>query len=397
MSLDATKLESLLQAALAELHPTARVAGALAGLEPLEEVRLVAIGKAAPAMARGALMAWSQSIVETLVVTTDDTNAAGLQVFRAGHPLPDARSVTAADLCFGVAARAASLLVLVSGGASALVCAPAPGVTLKDKRAVTQALLESGAPIADINVVRKHLSRIKGGGLARAAGGVPVYTLAMSDVVKGGLHDVGSGPSVGDPSTVAQARRVVARWAPKYADLPFVKTGRTGANVGGDVVIAPADLARAMSSRLRQRDITVRVLRPSDAPLERLAKEYLRAAKTLAPGHALVRVAEPSLTVTGEGRGGRSTHLATLVGRQLPSGCIFAAFATDGVDGTSDTAGAVVDDTFVARAGEDAIVRALAAFDTGPLHLGLGTAVPTEPTGHNLADLHVLVRTHDGT
>jgi len=244
--------------------------------------------------------------------------------------------------------------------------------------------------------VRKHLSRIKGGGLARAAGSIPVYTLAMSDVINGEVHDIGSGPGVADPSTVAQARRIARKWVPRHADLPFMKTGRVGENVGGDIVIAPTDLARAMSSRLRQRDITVKGLKPSLASVERLAQEYLSAAKRLEPRSAIVRVAEPSLTLPRDdsktGRGGRSTHLATLVGRGLPAGCAFGAFATDGVDGSSDTGGAVVDDSFATRAGESAIERALASFDTGPLHRRLHTAVEGEASGHNLADLHVLIR-----
>lgn len=387
-------IEQLLHAALAELHPMARVSGALAALEPTGEVHVCAIGKAAPAMTRGALMAWGGSISKTLVITSDDTDEAGLPVLRAGHPIPDQRSVEAAEECLMFAAAAPSLLVLVSGGASSLVCAPIEGVTLRTKQSVTRALIQSGAPIAEVNIVRKHLSRIKGGGLARAAGEAPVFTLIVSDVVHGAPEDVGSGPSLADTTSVKRAQKILQRWAPDLGMLPFAKTGKVKNDVGVKVVVAPKDLARAMSSRLRQRGIKVEVRDPSDAKVEKLAKEYLTAAATMKPGEAIVRVAEPSVAVpaNAKGRGGRSTHLATLVGKELPAGFQFAALATDGVDGSSDTGGAIVGGDFLDYVDEKALERALADFDTGPLHLQAGTSVDANPTGHNLADLHVLIR-----
>jgi hydroxypyruvate reductase len=347
-------------------------------------------------MARGALLAWESHITRTLIVTSDDTDAFALEVLRAGHPVPDARSVHAGDQCLEFAARAPSLLVLISGGASSLVCAPSAGVTLKTKQTVTRRLLESGAPVTDVNVVRKHLSRIKGGGLARAAGDAPIFTIVMSDVVKGKPEDVGSGPSLSDGSTIASARKIVAKWAPDLGELPFVKTGKVKNAFDLKVVVAPSDLARAMSSRLKQRSYAVTIRPPTVAPAEHLAKEYLRVAKTLKPGEALIGVAEPSVKLPPgvQGRGGRSTHLATLVGRALPPGYVFGAFATDGVDGSSGTAGAVVDDSFAYGAGKGVIDYALATFDTGSLHLAQGTALPEDPTGHNLADLHVLLCLH---
>lgn len=387
------KLESLVFAAIAELHPMARVSAVLSTLAPEMEIHALAIGKGAPAMMRGALHSWESHITRTLVVTSDDTDPMGLEVMGAGHPLPDERSVEAAEHCLDFAARAPSLLVLVSGGASSLVCAPSKGVTLETKRAVTRALLASGAPIGDMNIVRKHLSRIKGGGLARAAGEVPVFTLIMSDVVRGHMRDVGSGPTLGDPSTVAQAKSIVQKWAPAFATLPFAKTGKVTTTIEPQVVVAPEDLARAMSSRLRQKGFSVTLRKPTQAAATRVANELLAAAKQLRPGEALVGMGEPSLRLPEvHGRGGRSTHLATLVGRSLPSGYVFGAFATDGVDGSSGTAGAVVDGAFALRAGEDMIEHALTTFDTGTLHLATGTALMENPTGHNLADLHVLLR-----
>jgi hydroxypyruvate reductase len=124
-----------------------------------------------------------------------------------------------------------------------------------------------------------------------------------------------------------------------------------------------------------------------------MAEEYLRLARGRLPRSAIVRVAEPSLAVpAATGRGGRSTHLATLVGQSLPQGWLFMAAATDGVDGPSGTAGAIVDGTFGRRVGGSVFADSLERFDTGSLHLAMKTALPLHPTGHNLADLHVLLR-----
>jgi hydroxypyruvate reductase len=357
---------------------------------PRGPVFVVAIGKAAPAMAEGALARCRPE--RCVVVCPDETDARGLDVLRAAHPVPDARSVRAAQACLELAreaslarARRGVLVVLVSGGASSLVCAPA-GVDLATKRAVTKAMLRSGASVVDLNVVRKHLSRIKGGMLARAAGEARVVTRIASDVVGGSPADVGSGPSVADPSTVADARRLLRRWAPSFADLPLV---RTNASARGDVrvIASPEDLAKAVARALRQRGVASRVLPASVASVEELAREYLAAR--LRAGTAIVRAAEPSLVVTRKGRGGRSTHLAALVGRDLPRGVAFLALATDGVDGASGTGGALVRAGFADR---DAVDRALARFDTGPLHRAAHTAIPEAASGHNLADLHVLFR-----
>lgn len=372
--------------ALAALDLERAVIDALAG-ERLDRVRLVAIGKAAAAMASGARRALGDRIEDAVVVTPAD----------AGHPLPDAGSVRAAKRCLALASRAgdAVLLVLVSGGASALVCAPAPGVTLATKRAITRAMLASGATVQEINVVRKHLSRIKGGGLARAAAPRPVLTLIASDVIGGEPTDVGSGPSVADPSSIAEARALLRRHAPQWIDVPLVRTlGRDPSHrLRARIVASPEALARVIA-----RELDARVLAPSQADVEALAAEYVARAKRMRPGSAIVRAAEPSVVVRTPagraGRGGRSSHLAALVARDLPPGVTFAAIATDGVDGSSGTAGAIVDAGLASRTD---LARAIASFDTGPLHVRAGTALPASPSGHNLADVHVLVRGSRGT
>ena len=408
-------LEKLLGRALRELDLAERTGEAL-GAPPKLPARVIAIGKAAPAMAAGAIARWKNMVESCLIVVPEETPLDELRlaaaqgglsgrlfVIRASHPLPDARSVRAARACLlAVAAEAPRrIVVLVSGGASALVCAPSAGVTMMQKRDLTRAMLRSGASIQELNVVRKHLSKIKGGGLARAAGRNAVLTLIASDVIGGTAADVGSGPSAFDTSTVAQARVLIRRYAPAFARLPLAATLRAGEagtkRLPARLIASPEALAQAMATLLRERGLLVRVLPPSQASAAELAADY--AARAARPGPcAFVRSAEPSLVVPSRaGRGGRSTHLAALVGRALPPRrrVTFAAFASDGVDGTSGTGGAIIDQRFAMRAavqlGEAALDRAIARFDTGSLHRALGTAVLSAGAGHNLADVHVLL------
>lgn len=415
-------IERILASALGELDVAKRVRSALPA-RPVGAAHVVAIGKAAPAMAAGAIGHWGSAIERCVVVAPDDVTLFALErasararlgerlfVMHAGHPLPDARSVRAGRVCLEevASARRRELLVLVSGGASALACAPAAGVTLAATRAITRAMLESGASVQDINVVRRHLSRIKGGGLLRQAGSASmVRTLVASDVIGGSASDVGSGPSLTDSTSVADARRLLARFAPSFKAISLAKTYSPRAAAArkprprtlAKIVVSPEELARAAAALLRARGIDVRILAPSQAPVDELAGEYAALARR-GRRRAFVRAAEPSVAVAARpGRGGRSTHLAALVGRALDDvelpGVTFAALASDGVDGRSGTGGAVVDGLFAARVadrlGDTRLDRALMRFDTGTLHRAMGTAISACPTGHNLADLHILV------
>lgn len=374
--------------ALATMDPRRLVREAL-GRPPRLPACVVAIGKASAAMARGAYDAWEGRIERALVVAPEGTDAPAIPratIVRAAHPIPDRASVRAAELCFEAVRPRAHVLVLVSGGASSLVCAPSVGVTLADKREVTRVMLASGATIQEVNVVRKHLSRIKGGGLLRAAGANPVTTLVLSDVVGGRASDVGSGPSVPDRSSVAEARALLRRYAPAFAGLPltrsFAKRSTRARLVG-----SPERFAEAFAASLGARGVRVRLVRPSQAPAETLAREYLALARGLRRGRGVVRAAEPSIVVPrGAKRGGRATHVAALVASDLPEGIVFAALATDGVDGASRTSGAIVE------ARVEGAAEAAAAFDTGRLLSRAGAAVPERPSGSNFADVHVLLR-----
>jgi glycerate 2-kinase len=367
-------------------------------------VRVVAVGKAAPAMARGVLRVWGARVERALVVVPDGTPAGDadprVEVARAGHPLPDARSVHAADRTLEMARGEAKdlLVVLVSGGASALVSAPSEGVTLEETMSLTRVLLASGASIQEMNVVRRHLSRIKGGGLARAAFPARVLTLIASDVIEGAAYDVGSGPTIPDPTTARDAEAELSRWAPDFAKrVRFVETMKAddpAAKRQRDRVVAsPAEFADAVAGALEEEGFACEKLDPATADVETMAREYVRSAAGIAKGAAWVRAAEPRLAVTTDspGHGGRSTHLAALVGRDLPEGVVFLAGASDGVDGSSGLGGAVVDGAF-SRLGRARIDEALRAFDTASLHVEAGTGIVLHPTGKNFADVHALAR-----
>lgn len=416
-------LERVFRAALRELDLTARVEAALPRAPRRVPVRVIAMGKAAPAMAAGAIARLGRAIEQCLVVAPDRTDLAGLRaaarraglqerlvVMRAAHPLPDVRSVRAAKACLRAArsSERMELVVLVSGGASALVCAPSRGVTLPTKRAITRAMLASGASVQEINVVRKHLSSVKGGGLARAAALNRVLTIVASDVIGGSPADVGSGPSVADASTIAHARRLLGRFAPAFARVPLARTyappEAIAKRLRAKVVLLPEDLPRVVARLLRDAGMAVRVLPPSQASAEDMAAEYAalarREVRSGEQPRVYVRAAEPSVAVGARGKagqGGRATHVAALVGRAIAGAkqVRFAAFASDGVDGSSGTGGAIVDSTLAARAdarlGPGALDRSIATFATGALHQRLRSAIASAPTGQNLADLHVLV------
>lgn len=405
-AVEADSLRGALLAALGRIRLQDRVARAMPPLPPTSaRVTVIAIGKAAPSMMQGALSRWPSRIERALVVTSDETPCAvsdpRVEIMRAGHPLPDTRNVDAGLRAMMLAGqgRRDLLLVLLSGGTSALVAAPIPGLTLEEKRACTATLLLSGASIAELNTVRRHLSRIKGGGLTRAACPGRVLALIASDVLTGGLEDVGSGPTLPDPSTIADARAVLRARAPAYAGLPLIETLKTGEPEArrqrARLIASPADLSDVVAGELRVMGHAVRVLPPSMASVTALASEYAEVAAELGRGESLVRSAEPSLRVVPSpgARGGRSGHLAALVGPRLPAGVTFLAAGSDGVDGSSGAAGAIVDhrsfDGLASRRYEDAV----AFFDTATLHEEAGSALLLEPTGLNFADVHVLART----
>lgn len=386
--LPATLRDSFLRA-VRDFDVAGRVRALLRGRE---RGRVLAVGKAASAMLAGA---WDGTVDRALLIVPQDAHVAWagtrVDIRYATHPEPTQSSVAAAEAAAAFAAEGMDL-ALVSGGTSALLCRPIDGLALARKVEITTALSNAGVPIRTLNLVRRHLSGIKGGGLARLSG-KPLLTILLSDVLQGGAEDVGSGPTVPDPTTLEEAARVLAAHG---LEAPLRETLKPAdaAALGLEHCFAatPEDLVQAASSALESEGFEVHTLPPTDDDVVDLAQAYAGLSRTLVAGQALVRAAEPCVRVTAgvPGRGGRCTHLAALAGPMLEAGVALLCGATDGVDGSSQSAGAVV--TSKSLRGQD-IASALKRFDTGRMHQLAGTLIRLpSATGLNLCDLHILAR-----
>ncbi len=382
-------------------------------------VRLAAIGKAALAMARGAAAALGERLAGGIAVTVPSGGGSappGVETVAGGHPVPDEGSVAGGralvELARGLEPEEA-LLCLVSGGGSALVALPSEGVSLADLQATTDALLRAGATIGELNAVRKHLDRLKGGRLARAAAPAPVLALVLSDVVGDPLDVIASGPVSPDPTTFTEAWAVLERRgvlervpaavrdelargargereeSPKPGDPCFE---RVRVEIVGNNRLA-AEAAVAEGAR---RGYAARLLTTTLTGEARHAGGALAAlALALRPPSCLVAAGETTVTVTGSGRGGRNQELALGAALALDGrdGVLVASAGTDGIDGPTDAAGAVVDGATVARARELGLDprRALADNDAYSFFRALGDLIVTGPTGTNVMDVQVVL------
>ena len=392
-------------------------------------VRLIAVGKAAHGMAAEAVERLGERILDGVVIgpkVADDDRArsendypATWKILNGAHPLPDATSENAARAALEVAAATQPgelLIVALSGGASAMMAAPAPGISLSDKIAVTSVLMRAGAGIRELNVVRKHLSAIKGGGLLRAVNPeAQVIAIILSDVPGNDLGTIGSGPLAADASTFAEAIGVMKRrrvWgkvpeaardrlergaAGEFAETvkphdPLLK--RVTNVIAGDNRLAVEAAATAATS-LGYRVERWRDLEGDANEAGRELAEYL-AALPSDQRIAVVSGGETTVTVKGSGRGGRSQQAALAAAIELARIAaeqrILLMFAgTDGIDGPTDAAGAMVTPGTVARAAEGGFDAAaiLANNDCYRLFQGLGDLLITGATGTNVADIMV--------
>jgi glycerate 2-kinase len=418
-------LEGLFKTAIAAAHPTSCLPRYLPA--PPAEGRLIilAAGKAAGSMTEAAERHYLDSHaiperrIEGLAVTRHGYGrpTRRVPVIEAGHPLPDAAGLAATLQALDLADRAGPgdlVLVLVSGGASANWIAPAPGVTLEEKQAVTRALLRSGAAIGEINAVRKHLSRIKGGRLAARAHPARVVTLAISDVPGDDPAVIGSGPTVPDPSTLADARAIVARHGLEVPD----SVGRALADEAnetpkpGDPIFAgaefhliarPADAFRAAEVAVHGAGYGCVFLGDRlEGEARSVAADHAQLARRIADeGRRAVILSGGELTVTisGSGRGGPNQEYALALALELAGTTGIAALAgdTDGTDGGSgradDPAGAYVDGTTVARARALGLDPAafLANNDSTGFFARLGDLIVPGPTWTNVNDFRAVL------
>lgn len=339
---------------------------------------------------------------------------ATVRLFPAGHPLPDSGSLAAGVAAERLLAEAEGgdvVLVLLSGGASALFKSLLPGITLDGLRRLTQALQRAGADIAELNAVRRCLSRLKGGGLARLAAPARVVTLALSDVLGDRPEDLGSGPTVSSSTGFEEAlgvieRRGVAAVAPEcIAALRAAgETPRLDTVPGLYRIVASnrlsAEAVAAAAAERGFRSLVVTTYLQGEASeagkiIAGCARSLLADRLPFAPPACLVFGGETTVTVHGLGRGGRNQELALGAALALdgcPKAAVFS-FATDGVDGPTSAAGAIATGSSVARARELglSVHRALSENASEPYFRALGDLWESGPTGTNVNDLAIVL------
>jgi glycerate 2-kinase len=412
------------RAAVAAAEPRRLVRRALEGLSAAGaldvggRVRVLGCGKAGAAMAQAVEDALGDRLADGFVVVKDGYTGPTrrIAIAEAGHPVPDPRGQAAAERLLAHAAAAGAddlVLVLISGGGSALTPAPAPPVTLAEKQAVTRLLLGAGATINELNAVRKHLSRIKGGLLARAAAPARVVSLILSDVVGDPLDVIASGPTAPDPTTFADALDVLARRGVRDLAPPSVlarleagargeleETPKPGdpifARVDNVVVGNNAVVVQAAAAEARRLGYVPHVLgRAVEGEARAVAEDLVRRGRDLPAGGCLVAGGETTVTLRGPGRGGRCQELALAAALALEAGSplVVLAAGTDGTDGPTDAAGGIADAGTVERgrrAGLDAR-RCLEANDSYTFLRAAGDLLVSGPTNTNLLDLYLVV------
>jgi glycerate 2-kinase len=416
-------LMSLYEAAWTTAHPRTCLPPHLPGVPEGGRIVIIGAGKASAAMAQAAekhyLAAGLKDSVTGFVSTRHGFALPTelIEIIEAGHPVPDPNSITGAARAIEAAKSAGPkdlVLVLLSGGASALWAAPVDGVSFDAKQKLTKQLLRSGAPISEMNCVRKHLSRIKGGKLAAAAHPARLLTLAISDVPGDHPDEIGSGPTVGDRTTLADARAVLAKWnitpepeiAAALAD-PANETVKPGDPklAASDYRIVAAPKASIEAAAVLARGAGYRVIMLGDS-LEGEARDVARTHAKLALDHkakgekvAILSGGELTVTVTGTGSGGPNQEYALSLVDALAgtSGICALAADTDGTDGgagsATDPAGAMVLPSTYARTQAMSLSPGafLANNDSTAFFRKLDDLILCGPTQTNVNDFRVLL------
>ena len=415
-------LRALFDAALAAADPRQAMIGHIPTSVPGRTV-LMGAGKAAAAMTHAFEALWSGPL-EGLVLTRygHALPCDRVEILEASHPVPDDAGERAArrmlDLAHGLGSDD-QLVFLASGGGSALLALPAPGLTLTDKQAVTRALLRSGATISEINAVRKHLSAIKGGRLAAAAAPARIVTLAISDVPGDDPAVIASGPTVPDPTTYADALGVLAKY---HIDEPeavirHLRTAPEETPKPGDPLFRHASFELIASPQASLKAAALIALRQKVTPivlsdriegearevaqvhaaiaLQLRAGEFRVGAEVIHPPAVLLSGGETTVTIRGKGRGGRNVEflLALAVALDGAAGISALACDTDGIDGTEDNAGAIMYPDSIARAAAHGVsAKALLADNDGHgFFAALDDLVVTGPTLTNVNDFRAIL------
>jgi glycerate 2-kinase len=387
---------------------------------PRGRLLVIGAGKASAAMARAVEDNWRGDL-SGIVVTRYGygVRCRRIEIVEAAHPVPDAAGLAAAERILKAVQNLGAedlVLCLMSGGASALLVRPAPGLTLEDKQSVNRALLTSGATIREMNCVRRHLSSVKGGRLGVACHPARVITLLISDVPGDSPVDIGSGPTVADPTTCADALAILKRYAiqvPRHV-LELLESGRGESPKPGDprlarseirMIATPQMALEAAAAVARQAGVVPVILgdsiegeaRDVGKVMAGIARQVGTHNQPCAAPCVLLSGGETTVTVRGQGRGGRNVEFLLALGIALDGqqGVFAMAGDTDGVDGTEDVAGAYLAPDSLARALDQGINArsSLANNDGHGFFERIGDAVVTGPTLTNVNDFRAILIT----
>jgi len=390
-------------------------------LAQIRQIVVVGMGKASARMAATLDDLLGERISGGFVVTADGYRVPTrrVEVVEASHPVPDARGRAAAERIVALVEEANEedlVIVLISGGGSALLPLPASGITLSDLAAINELLLRSGAKIQEINTVRKHLSQVKGGQLARHAFPAQVLTLVLSDVPGDPLNAIASGPTVGDPTTFDQAKRILRQYR-LWEEIPGSVRKRIEAGVRGEIEETPKpgddvlqrvtttiigsgsdalDAAREEGDRLGYHTLFLTTTLEGEARevgkiLAAVAREEASSGRPVPLPALILAAGETTVRVKGSGKGGRNQELALSAARGIEglSGVVIASLGTDGRDGPTDAAGGMVDGRTIGRMRERGIDPGeyLEQNNSYKALEEAGDLIVTGPTGTNVADL----------
>ncbi len=397
--------------AIETVLPERAVAKALEGLGLRGKIFMLAIGKAAWRMASSARERLGETLKTGVVITKyghSFGDIPGIEVFEAGHPLPDENTLkaTARALEMLQGEEYDSVLFLVSGGGSSLFELPAEGVTLKELKDINNQLLRSGASITEINTIRKRLSKVKGGRLARMVAPAQVYSLVLSDVLGDRLDSIASGPAYPDSSTVNEALSIVEKYSlnlsPAMIDAIKGETPNKLLNVQTEIVGSVGKVCEAAGVFAGELGYEPLILtttldceaREAGKLLSAIAREEKHDRPVKRPC-AIILGGETVVLVKGEGKGGRNQELALsfAISAQGLTNTVLVSVGTDGTDGPTDAAGAIVDGQSRARMIDAGIDPDLYLIDNDSYNAlkSSGDLLLTGPTGTNVNDLIVLL------
>jgi glycerate 2-kinase len=404
---------------------TLRVDGRDYTLSDFDTIYLVGAGKASPRMAVPVVEMLGDDLTSGVINTKYEhaEDIGKVEVVECGHPVPDQAGVEGTDKILeliGAADEKSLVICLLSGGGSAILPAPVDGCSLEDKQETTRILLECGANIVELNAVRKHLSKVKGGGLARAAFPASVVALMLSDVIGDPMDVIASGPTVPDTSTYKTCMEIFEKYE-LFDQLPASVQSRMQDGLDGKVADTPKPgdeaLGRVQNVVVGSNGLAVSAAEEKAKALgyntlklttrlegeakeiahvhSAIAKEILSSGEPIQAPACVIAGGETTVTVRGTGKGGRNQEMA-LAAAQLLRGwgpVVFLSGGTDGTDGPTDAAGAVADGATIDRAEAEGLSAIASLKDNDAYHFfkPLGDLLMTGPTGTNVADVAMVL------